>query len=153
MPYSFSESAELAVPATAAYASIADYVNGHPHIIPPKYFRNMRVDAGGYGAGTIVRFDVHAFGTVTTMVGHVTEPKPGHTLVEAYPADGTVTTFVVEPMGASRCRVTIATEMAEKPGLRGMIEKWITPGFLRGLYRQELKRIESSSNEQRATKR
>ena len=145
MSYSFQESAFLAVPASAAYRAIADYVNGHPHIIPPKYFRNMRVDQGGYGAGTIIRFDVHAMGTVTTLVGHITEPEPGRVLVETYPADGNVTTFTVEPVDASKCKVTIVTVMGEKPGVKGFIEKLVTPRFLKGLYREELGRIEMTA--------
>ena len=58
-----SASAEIGAPAVNVYRMIADYRNGHPRIVPPRYLTNLRVDSGGYGAGTRIRYDVRAFGT------------------------------------------------------------------------------------------
>jgi hypothetical protein len=48
-------SAEVNASATSIYRLIADYRTGHSRIISPKYFRNLTVDAGGYGDGTLIR--------------------------------------------------------------------------------------------------
>ena len=52
-------SATAMVPADQkrVYAAIADYDNGHPHIVP-KEFSNMVVEKGGVGAGTVIRFQM-----------------------------------------------------------------------------------------------
>ena len=53
---------------------IADYHNGHPHILP-KQFRNLTVEKGGVGAGTIIRFEVRALGSDAAIQRVVTEPE------------------------------------------------------------------------------
>ena len=42
-----SASAEIGAAAVNVYRMIADYRNGHQRIVPPQYFRNLEVDAGG----------------------------------------------------------------------------------------------------------
>src|SRR5918993_898798 len=56
----FTVSAMRRVPAPPAevYAILADYTEGHPHILPSSYFRNIEVEEGGVGAGTRIRFDM-----------------------------------------------------------------------------------------------
>lgn len=49
-------------PAGDIYDIIADYKRGHPRIVPPRYFRNLKVIGGGYGDGTMIEFDMVAFG-------------------------------------------------------------------------------------------
>jgi len=39
--------APVHAPADRVYDLIADYRNGHPRIVPPKYFRNLVVERGG----------------------------------------------------------------------------------------------------------
>jgi hypothetical protein len=68
--------------AADAYRLIADYRKGHPRILPERYFRNMQVEEGGYGAGTIVRFDMLAFGRIQHARSRITEPEPGRVLAE-----------------------------------------------------------------------
>ncbi len=68
-------------PADRVYAIIADYRNGHPHILP-KQFRNLTVEQGGVGAGTIIRFEVRVFGQTQHFRAVVSEPEPGRVLVE-----------------------------------------------------------------------
>jgi hypothetical protein len=53
--YTVTATARVQAPAAVAYGIIADYVNGHPHLLPPKYFRTLTVEAGGTGAGTRAR--------------------------------------------------------------------------------------------------
>jgi hypothetical protein len=135
-----SEGRTVAVPAAVAYGLIADYHAGHPSILPPEYFGRLEVLAGGHGAGTRIRFEMKAFGRVNVAEGEVTEPVPGRELRESL-SDGTVTTFLVEPLGASECRVTFTTRY-ERAGLRGWLERLIAPGYLRKVYVAELAQLE-----------
>jgi len=50
--YTITYSSRVTAPAAVAYGIIADYRDGHPHILPAKYFRNLQVQAGGRGAAT-----------------------------------------------------------------------------------------------------
>ena len=53
---------EMPAPAATVYGIIADYHRDHPSILPPEYFRDLMVEAGGRGAGTPIRFTMVAFG-------------------------------------------------------------------------------------------
>src|SRR3954464_10167672 len=97
-----SASAEIRAAAVNVYRMIADYRDGHQRIIPPQYFRNLEVDAGGYGAGTQIRYDLRAFGTTYHARARITEPEPGRVLVETDLAKGAVTTFTVDSLGGGR---------------------------------------------------
>src|SRR5262245_56834492 len=59
--YQVTASAAMNAPAEQVYNIIADYRNGHPHLLP-KQFSNLLVEEGGYGAGTRIRFQMTAFG-------------------------------------------------------------------------------------------
>ena len=132
-------SALIPAPPAIVYGLIADYREGHPTILPPRYFQNLTVEAGGVGAGTRIGFQMRAFGKVNQVRGHVTEPEPGRRLRETYPDSGTETDFTVEPVAGTRtCRVTIATRYT-KAGLGGWFERLLVPGFLRKVYVAELR--------------
>lgn len=132
-------SAVIEAPSAAVYGIIADYHRGHPSILPPKYFGDLRVEEGGIGAGARISFDMRSFGTLQHFRGEVAEPEPGRRLVETYPDIGIETVFTVDPVdGGRRSRVTIATSY-RKPGLRGWLERLLAPAFLRGVYAAELR--------------
>lgn len=133
----------VGAPAPDVYRMIADYRTGHPRIIPPRYFRNLEVETGGYGAGTLIRYDLLAFGTTYHARARVTEPQPGRVLVETDLEKGAVTTFTVEPLGASQSRVTIATELPIRSGLVGWLERAMTGRFLRRVYVAELAQLDA----------
>jgi hypothetical protein len=135
-----SEGRTVAAPAAVAYELIADYHTGHPSILPSEYFGRLEVLAGGRGAGTRVRFEMKAFGRVNVAVAEVTEPVPGRELRETL-SDGTVTTFLVEPLGPSECRVTFTTRY-RRGGLRGWMERLIAPMYLRKVYVAELAQLD-----------
>lgn len=137
-----SASRSVRAPAARVYGLLADYRSGHPRILPPRYFDSLEVLAGGVGAGTEIRFQMRALGSRRTLRATITEPEPGRLLVEAYPEDGVVTTFTVaseEP--SERTTVTIATRLPARPGLRGVIERWLSSRFLRRVYAEELRRL------------
>src|SRR5687767_16032306 len=89
-------SRRIPAPPAEVYAIIADYTEGHPHILPSAYFRNIEVEKGGVGAGTRIRFEMTAFGAVRSMTADIEEPSPGRVLVERDVEGRVVTTFTVD---------------------------------------------------------
>ncbi len=133
-------SASAVIPAgpQVVYRILADYREGHPSILPPAYFREIRVEEGGHGAGTRIGFAVRSFGTTRRFRASVTEPEPGRHLVETDVESGIATSFIVDPgerNGTSR--VTIATRY-HSPGIAGWIERLLAPRLLRRVYAAEL---------------
>lgn len=132
-------SAEIPARPAIVYGIIADYHQGHPSILPPQYFQNLTVEAGGIGAGTQISFEMRSFGQTRRVRGHVSEPEPGRRILETYPEFGIETDFTVDPLdGGQRSRVTIATRY-QKAGLAGWIERLVSPVFLRTVYAAELR--------------
>ena len=144
--YTVEAAARIEAAPERLYGLIADYVGGHPRIVPPQYFRDFVVRRGGYGAGTEVEFSMIAGGRTRRVVAEITEPVPGRVLVETIPSDGVVTTFRVEPAGTG-ADVTIATDLRRKPGLAGTIEKWLASRLLPRIYREELARLADVARE------
>lgn len=136
-----SKSAMIPAPAPVIYSLIADYREGHPSILPRRYFGRLEVEQGGFGAGTIIRYEIKLFGSERKVRAEVTEPRPGMELVETDFATGARTTFTVAPGArAGESEVTIQTEW-ETGGLRGWIEKVTAPPLLRRIYVEELAQL------------
>jgi hypothetical protein len=129
-------------PADRVYSLIADYKTGHPRIVPPKYFQNLFVERGGVGAGTVITYEMKVFGRVNKSRAHISEPEPGRVLVETVEGQDIVTTFRVEPMGASSAQVTISTTMRARRGIAGTLEAAFIRSFLARVYRDELALID-----------
>ena len=122
-------------PVEEIYNIIADYRNGHPNILPKPYFLSLEVEAGGFGAGTIVQFQMRLLGQIQSFRSLITEPEPGRVLVETDIKSGIRTSFTVESAGGDhQTRVTIFTELKGRSPLEGFIAKVI----LQKVYRQEL---------------
>ena len=135
-------SADVRAPAADVYRTIADYRSGHQRIVPPDYFKNLRVVEGGYGDGTRIEFDVLAFGKTIHCRATIDEPVPGRVLAERDVDTGSVTQFIVEPLDQSTSRVTIASDRPlEHRGVLGWIERAMTRSFLRGIYEKQLARL------------
>ena len=147
--YMVSSSRRIEVAPELVYGIIADYVTGHPQIIPPRYFRDLTVQKGGYGEGTEIAVTMLALGRETRFSAVVTEPIPGRLLVETAPAEGIVTSFRVEPV-ASGSDVTIQTELPLRPGMGGALERMVFSLVLRRIYRDELQRLEAVARERSA---
>ena len=130
--YQIIESATINAPAERVYEILADYENGHPHILPKPAFVGLEVLEGGYGAGTRFRLEMQAFGRRTSSEAVVTEPEPGRVLVETIEKDGIVTTFIVEPTAdGQRTETTFQTEIRSPKGLMAPITKLMTRLYLR----------------------
>ncbi len=136
--YEVEASAVIAASPERVYSYLADYRNGHPHILPPEYFQNLEVEHGGSGSGTVVRFDMLAMGSRRSFRAIVTEPEPGRVLAESYPDTGALTTFTVDPGGAQSARVTISTVVPSKTGFAGTVERMLSRMYLRKVFRREL---------------
>jgi hypothetical protein len=150
--YVVSATARLDAPARDVYDTIANYHTGHPRIVP-KQFRNLTVEKGGVGAGTVINFEVTVLGRSTRFRAEVSEPEPGRVLVEKnVSGSDSVTTFVVEPgERPNESVVTINTEMTRRGGLSGAIEKFLTERVLRPMYAEELRLLEAAAADPRGT--
>jgi hypothetical protein len=138
--------------AKVVYDIIADYHNGHPNIVPKRYFSNIVVEKGGWGAGTTIRFKMHAFGRTQDFRAAITEPEPGRVLVEANDEEsgGAVTTFTVDPINEGKeTRVTITTDV--RPTTRLVpLERAFTTWALRRVFAEELKLLARLARKERA---
>ncbi len=124
------------------YTVLADYHNGHPHILPKQYFPELQVKHGGIGAGTIVEVQTRVLGVKKIYHLVVSEPKPGQVLQEDDPEAGLVTTFTVTPVNnGQQTRLKIATDWERKPGLTGFMESIMNPLITRRIYKKELLQI------------
>jgi hypothetical protein len=59
-------------PAERIYEILADYRNNHPRILPRHYFLSLDVEAGGFGAGTIVNFKMRILGQTRSFRSLIT---------------------------------------------------------------------------------
>jgi len=128
------------------YATIADYRQGHPNILPKESLYDLQVEQGGYGAGTIIRFKARALGVEQSYYQRVSEPEPGKVLVELDidSAQNVTTTFTVIPLEqGQKSHVEISTTMNTSPGLKGFVERIVVPIVNPPVYRKELKLLEA----------
>jgi hypothetical protein len=136
-------------PADAVFGYIADMREHHPHFLPPA-FSDFQVESGGVGEGTITRFTVTAGGRTRQYRMTVAEPEPGRVLTESDTGSSLVTTTTVTPQGA-RSLVTISTTWQGAGGIGGFFERLFAPRAMRGLYTDELERLDGYAQAQRDT--
>jgi hypothetical protein len=137
-----SAEAVVDAPAGRAYAVIADYRDGHPHILPRPPFVSLDVEQGGTGAGTVIRFQMRILGRVRTFRAAITEPEPGRVLAETDLDTGTLTTFTVVPVEDGRkSRVIITTDIGIRGGLLGRLERLLVTRLLRPVYQREIEQL------------
>ena len=141
-PYRATAAALIEAPAERVYNVLADYQNGHPHILPKPYFISLEVEQGGFGAGTIINFAMRVNGETQKFRGVISEPEPGRVLEETYvEPGGVVTTFTVSPVNGGRSsEVRISTAgQTTRDGLLGSLERSLTQTYLKRIYKKELK--------------
>jgi hypothetical protein len=129
------------------YATIADYRQGHPNILPKENLYDLQVEQGGYGAGTIHRFKARVLGVEQSFYQIVSEPEPGKVLIERDidSVQHLATTFTVIPFEQGhKSHVEISTTMNSSPGLKGFFERVVVfPLVFPSIYRKELKLLET----------
>lgn len=152
MSNQYRATAETLMPASAdvVYEIISDYQDLHPAILPSQYFKKMRVEAGGRGAGTVFTVEMNVYGYKTTLHMTVTEPELGRVLREEDEAQGMVTYFTVTPLDNNQCHVAIETTAVASPGLRGWLEKMTTPAIMRHIFRVQLDNLAALACERQA---
>src|SRR5690606_41828658 len=79
------------------YAVLADYHTTHPNILPSQYFKELTVEEGGVGAGTVFRLRMSVMGASREYRMIVSEPEPGRVMVETDSEAGGVPTFTLHP--------------------------------------------------------
>jgi hypothetical protein len=147
--HNVSVSTLISAPVRKVYDIIADYRNGHPRILPKPYFVSLNVEEGGYGAGTVINFQMQLMGRIQSFHSSITEPEPGHTLVEKDMNTGAVTTFTVDPRSdGQEAFVTITTTTHVPDGIFGKIQGWLTTRLLRPIYEKELDQLAAVAREQ-----
>ncbi len=140
--HQITASALIPLPTQQVYAILADYRQGHPKILPQPPFTNLTVEAGGYGAGTVIRFQMRLMGRLQDFHADITEPEPGRVLAESDRNTGAVTTFTVEPREQGQAAfVTITTTTPVRAGLRGRVEGWLATRLLQPIYVKELAQL------------
>jgi hypothetical protein len=125
--------------APLVYAILADYRQGHPLVLPRKYFSPPLVEEGGHGEGTLIRFEMRMLGATRAFRMKVSEPEPGRVLQETDVATGAATTFTVAPLDEATTRVTIATALAGGGGPLGWVQRRMASLVLRRIYAEELR--------------
>ena len=131
------------------YAVLSDYRVGHPAIVPKQYLKELLVEKGGQGAGTVIRFTMTVMGREYSYHQAISEPEPGRVLCETDLDTGLVTTFTLDPLnGGLQTRLTIATTFKASPGFKGFMEKIFQPPVMRGMYKKELREIQNYINRQ-----
>ena len=147
--HSLSASKLIPSPAHIVYDLIADYRNGHPRILPKPYFVSLEVEQGGYGAGTVINFQMKLMGRIQSFHSTITEPEPGHILVETDMNTGAITTFTADPrLNGREAFVTISTATNVPGGIPGKIQGWLTTQLLRPIYLKELDQLAEVAKEQ-----
>ncbi len=134
----------LEAPSEEVYATIADYRQGHPNMLPKELY-DVQVEQGGYGAGTIYRFKMRVLGVEQSYYQRVSEPEPGRVLVEQdidSPQHVTTTFRVIPLEQGQKSHVEISTTMHTSPGLRGLVERILLPMINPRVYQKELKLLE-----------
>jgi hypothetical protein len=147
--HSLSASKLIYSPAHTVYDLIADYRSGHPRILPKPYFVSLEVEQGGYGAGTVINFQMKLMGRIQSFHSTITEPEPGRILVETDMNTGAVTTFTIDPRSDSQgTSVTITTTTDVPNGIIGKIQGWFTTQLLRPIYLKESDQLAAVAKEQ-----
>ncbi len=138
----FETSAVIDARPEEIYAILADYRDGHPQIVPKEYLRNLEVEVGGYGAGTIIRYHTRAFGVERPARAVVSEPEPGRVLVETETTSSIVTSFTVTPINDGRqSHVQIASEWKPGRNIFDAFQQAFYPLIMRRIYPKELSLI------------
>ena len=134
-------------PPDTVYRYIADMREHHPRFLPPA-FSDFRVESGGVGAGTILRYKLTAGGRTREYRTTIAEPEPGRVLTESDTGSSAVTTFTVSPQGSASL-VQISSTWDGAGGIGGLLERIFAPRVLRAIYTDELKRLDAYARERR----
>ena len=138
----------IGAPAETVYGYLAD-MSVHPRFLPDA-FSDFQIESGGVGAGTVTRFKVTAAAARVTTGWRSPSLSRAGCLWESDTSSSLVTKFTVTPEGESS-RVAISTTWDGAGGVGGFFERMFAPRVMRGIYVDELERLDAFAQEQRAT--
>jgi uncharacterized protein YndB with AHSA1/START domain len=144
-PIVVSAERDVDAPPAVVYNYIADMREHHPRFLPPN-FSDFRVESGGVGAGTVIRFKLTAGGRTRELRNTVAEPDPGHILTESDANSSALTTFTVTP-SAGASHVEMSCRWNGASGVGGFFERLFAPRVMRGILADELNRLNSYAKE------
>src|SRR3954466_8097684 len=128
-------------PAERVRAALADYEGARRRAMPEQ-FSDYRVESGGTGAGTRVRWRFAATSKrVRDQLIEVSEPDVD-TLVERDANSSMVTTWTVRPADAGVTTVRVRTTWDGAGGIGGFFERTFAPKGLRRVYGELLSRLD-----------
>jgi hypothetical protein len=129
-------------PAERVRAALGDYEGVRRRILPEQ-FSDYRVEAGGQGAGTRVRWRFAATSRrVRDQLVDVSQPAED-TLVERDANSSMVTTWTVHPADAGLSTVRVRTTWNGARGVGGFFERTFAPRGLQRVYGAMLDRLDS----------
>jgi hypothetical protein len=132
----------LATPAEV-FALLRDY-RQRPKIWPPNV-SDYQVEAGGEGAGTILRYRLRAGRRERAYHIEVEEGSPGRELHERDMSSTFVTTWTLEPVeGGARTLVRLHSQWRGAAGVGGIFERLFAPRGLGRIYDDLLARLDSA---------
>ena len=135
-------------PAMVVYHCPADYREHHrPGGFLPPAFEQLEIARGGVGAGTEYRLVMAVGGRRRAVSTTVSEPVPGHKLVET--GSGIETTFTVEQT-VDGAHVRFDT-VIDEGGLQGILSRLFAARMFGPIYRDELRRLEDHAKAHRST--
>lgn len=121
---SATSTVQIAAPAEAVFAAVADYQTVRPAILPANY-RDYRVEQGGQGAGTVVGWTLQA--TEKRKRDVLADVSvDGTTVTEKDRNSSMVTTYTVTASGAG-ATVETTTSWQGAGGIGGFFEKTFAP--------------------------
>jgi uncharacterized protein YndB with AHSA1/START domain len=133
----------IGAPPAGVYAVLADYTTRHPKIMPAPPFSDLEVESGGVGAGTVFHITVRMAGRRQRLHMRVAEPDPGQVLTETNLDTGAVTVFNVAPgAGEARTRVRMSSEWETVSGLRGLVDRLVTPRLMGRIFAKQLRQLD-----------
>jgi ribosome-associated toxin RatA of RatAB toxin-antitoxin module len=140
----------IRAPASLVYQLIADHREHHPKFLP-KNFSELEIEQGGVGAGTITTFTVKASGRSRRFRMRVEEPEPGRVMVEKDTISSLVTTWTLTPDdGGTSVRIESSWQGAS--GMAGFFERIFASRGVRGMYNDELRRLDRYARQQASLK-
>ena len=135
----FGAERPIDAPAAIVYHLLADYREHHrPGGFLPPEFEQLEITSGGVGAGTEYRLLMALGGRRREVSTKVSEPVPGHKLVET--GSGIETTFTVEQT-IDGAQVRFDT-VIDEDGLQGVLNRLFAARMIGPVYEDELRRLE-----------
>ncbi len=132
----------VAADPAATFAFLRDY-NKRPSIFPPNFI-DYRVESGGEGAGTVVRYRLRA-GERERAYHMKVEETGGRELRESDQGSSFVSTWSLEPAeGGKKTLVRLHSQWKGAGGVGGVFERIFAPRGLGPIYDDLLARLDAA---------